>query len=109
MEFRNAPGGATLECRTGRVAEVASLPFRPCDGGNGSKPFHSPSFTAEGMHRTEVRSVVGKKAGETQQVTYYVHHSLDRVACCPAIASDKAWFDAARPGDRPQRGSRRRL
>lgn len=94
IDFTNAPVGAALECRTGRDADIARLPFRPCDGGNGSGRFHVPQFQAEGKHRTEVR-VVGGPSGVVTRVGYYVHHSLDRVACCQSAQPDSAWFQAA--------------
>src|SRR5262249_30063734 len=77
------------------------MPFRPCDGENGMKPYHSPELVTEGKYRTEVKYVLGGTTSSTRQVTYYVHHSLDQVACCEATHPDAAWFEAARASIRP--------
>src|SRR5262249_35537991 len=96
MEFANVPQGAILQCRSGRHAEVNKMPFRPCDGEDGRKPYHSPELVTEGRYRTEVKYVLGETTSLIRQVTYYVHHSLDHVACCEAAHPDAAWFEAAR-------------
>ncbi len=101
MEFTNVPQGAVLQCRSGRDAELSTLPFRPCDGENGVKPYHTPELAAEGKYRTEVKSILGGTPSSTKQVTYYVHHSLDQVACCEATHPDTAWFEAARSSIQP--------
>jgi hypothetical protein len=96
LAFRDVPAGAVLECRTGPEAAFAKLTFRPCDGGKGDQPVHQPQLAAEGKHRTEARYRIGNAVGPTMQTTYYIHRSLDRVACCQAAFPDTAWFDATR-------------
>ena len=95
--LRNMPPGAIAECRSGPEAKVQGLKFTPCDAKDGTKPFHEPPLTMEGTYRTEVRYVLGRNRGAVSRLSYYAHHSLDRVPCCRLPVPDAAWFEAARP------------
>lgn len=101
MDFRNVPAGAVLECRTAPAATIDKQQFSACDGGTGSKPFHEPAFKAEGAHCTEVRYRTKDGVSATLRADYYVHRSLDRVACCAPTAPDASWFAAAQAAIKP--------
>lgn len=96
LAFKAPAAGAILECRTGQRNTIATLPFMPCDGVDGSKPQHIPRLMAEGRHVTEVRNRIGNNASLPLTVSYYVHRSLDNAECCPSAIPDAAWLQAAR-------------
>ena len=93
---------AIYECRTGPDGAFSptSPPWGPCDGGNGSRPTHTPTplaSTPEGNYRTEYRYRADTYTSAAIATRYYVHHSLDRVQFCPrpGITADGPHFTDA--------------
>lgn len=86
------------ECRTGPAMMLGSIPFAPCDDGDGSTPTHTPVPNAtqeEGSYRTEVRVRIGDFISEVAGFDFYAHRSLDSVPTCPHTLTDAEIFAAA--------------
>lgn len=119
----NIPG-VIYECRTGPASAFtpSNPPWKPCDGSSGAGTVHKPSpdpSAPEGTYRTELRYRSDTYRSPTASITYYVHHSLDRVESCPRANhpedgphfSDATYFAealafaAANPSDFPIQGN----
>lgn len=92
--------GVTYECRTGPESTFTSTvpAFAACDGASGTGTTHTPTSNAttpEGSYRTEVRYRAADYVSAAAAVRYYTHHSLDKVATCPAHFTDAQLFAAA--------------
>jgi hypothetical protein len=99
----NVPG-TLYECRTGPEAAFTPTdpPWKPCDGGSGLTPTHTPvksATTPEGSYRTEYRYRSDSYRSPTASYQFYVHSSLDSVGTCPAAGvppiTDAEYFIAA--------------
>jgi hypothetical protein len=96
--------GTLYECRTGPEANFtpSDPPWKPCDGGTGLMPTHTPAkdaATPEGSYRTEYRYRSDSYRSPTVAFQFYVHMSLDNARTCPMagqpVITDAEYFQAA--------------
>lgn len=96
--------GTLYECRTGPEAAFtpSDPPWKPCDGGTGATPTHTPTknaTTPEGSYRTEYRYRSDSYRSPTVAFQFYAHQSLDNQRTCPLVGvpaiTDAEYFAAA--------------
>lgn len=92
------PPAGILECRTGPASMIGALDFAPCDGGDGTQPFHEPlpdPMFEEGSYETHIRTRLDDSVSSLLVYPFYAHRSLDRVPRCPSAIDDSEVLQAS--------------